>query len=150
MNTNPLSLRAKRSNLVERTDRLGLKKLMYRYIISRILLVFPTLIGAAALVFLLMRLVPGDISWCASARAAPSFTQQAARQLPRRDRPSTGRGSCNSSISCGGLARLDFGSRYVSRSDTARGSCDDRSRSFTESIVSKGQSSAHRSTVAET
>jgi peptide/nickel transport system permease protein len=34
---------------------------MYRYIISRILLVFPTLIGAAALVFLLMRLVPGDI-----------------------------------------------------------------------------------------
>src|SRR5438105_2741031 len=33
---------------------------MYRYIISRILLVFPTLIGAAALVFLLMRLVPGD------------------------------------------------------------------------------------------
>ena len=34
---------------------------MYRYIISRILLTFPTLIGAAALVFLLMRLVPGDI-----------------------------------------------------------------------------------------
>src|SRR5271154_1756044 len=34
---------------------------MYRYIISRFLLVFPTLIGAAALVFLLMRLIPGDI-----------------------------------------------------------------------------------------
>src|SRR5207249_12184835 len=34
---------------------------MYRYIISRILLVFPTLLGAATLVFILMRLVPGDI-----------------------------------------------------------------------------------------
>src|SRR2546425_4336418 len=34
---------------------------MYRYIINRVLLVFPTLIGAAALVFVLMRLIPGDI-----------------------------------------------------------------------------------------
>ena len=34
---------------------------MYRYIINRILLAIPTLIGAAALVFLLMRLIPGDI-----------------------------------------------------------------------------------------
>ena len=34
---------------------------MYRYIIQRILLVVPTLFGAAALVFLLMRLIPGDI-----------------------------------------------------------------------------------------
>src|SRR5499427_1494436 len=34
---------------------------MYRYIIKRILLVVPTLLGAAALVFLLMRLIPGDI-----------------------------------------------------------------------------------------
>jgi peptide/nickel transport system permease protein len=34
---------------------------MYRYIIKRLLLVIPTLVGAAALVFLLMRLIPGDI-----------------------------------------------------------------------------------------
>jgi len=34
---------------------------MYRYIIKRILLVVPTLLGAAVLVFLLMRLIPGDI-----------------------------------------------------------------------------------------
>jgi len=34
---------------------------MYRYIIKRILLVIPTLLGAAVLVFLLMRLIPGDI-----------------------------------------------------------------------------------------
>ena len=34
---------------------------MYRYVIKRVLLVIPTLIGAAALVFVLMRLIPGDI-----------------------------------------------------------------------------------------
>ena len=34
---------------------------MYRYIVNRVLLVIPTLIGAAALVFVLMRLIPGDI-----------------------------------------------------------------------------------------
>lgn len=34
---------------------------MYRYILNRLLLAVPTLIGAAALVFALMRLIPGDI-----------------------------------------------------------------------------------------
>jgi len=34
---------------------------MHRYIVSRLLLLFPTLLGAAALVFVLMRLIPGDI-----------------------------------------------------------------------------------------
>ncbi|HUC09821.1 MAG TPA: ABC transporter permease [Stellaceae bacterium] len=34
---------------------------MHRYIIQRLLLVVPTLFGAAALVFVLMRLIPGDI-----------------------------------------------------------------------------------------
>ncbi len=34
---------------------------MYRYIVNRVLLVIPTLVGAAALVFVLMRLIPGDI-----------------------------------------------------------------------------------------
>jgi peptide/nickel transport system permease protein len=34
---------------------------MYQYIIKRVLLVIPTLIGAAVLVFTLMRLIPGDI-----------------------------------------------------------------------------------------
>jgi peptide/nickel transport system permease protein len=34
---------------------------MHRYIVSRLLLVIPTLLGAAALVFILMRLIPGDI-----------------------------------------------------------------------------------------
>lgn len=34
---------------------------MYRYVVKRVLLVIPTLFGAAALVFFLMRLIPGDI-----------------------------------------------------------------------------------------
>jgi peptide/nickel transport system permease protein len=34
---------------------------VYQYVAKRLLLVIPTLIGAAALVFILMRLIPGDI-----------------------------------------------------------------------------------------
>ena len=34
---------------------------MYQYIAKRLLLVIPTLFGAAVLVFLLLRLIPGDI-----------------------------------------------------------------------------------------
>ncbi len=34
---------------------------MYKYTIKRLLLMVPTLLGAAALVFLLMRLIPGDV-----------------------------------------------------------------------------------------
>ena len=35
---------------------------MWQYIVKRLLLMIPTLIGAAALVFLLMNIVPGDIA----------------------------------------------------------------------------------------
>jgi peptide/nickel transport system permease protein len=34
---------------------------MYRYIVKRLILMIPTLFGAAVLVFVLMRLVPGDV-----------------------------------------------------------------------------------------
>jgi len=34
---------------------------MYRYIVNRLLLAVPTLVGAAVLVFVLMRLIPGDV-----------------------------------------------------------------------------------------
>lgn len=34
---------------------------MYKYIVSRLLLAVPTLLGAAGLVFMLMRMIPGDI-----------------------------------------------------------------------------------------
>ncbi len=49
---------------------------MYRYIISRFLLVMPTLIGAAALVFLLMRLIPGDICLVRLGSGGTSFSAQ--------------------------------------------------------------------------
>jgi peptide/nickel transport system permease protein len=50
---------------------------MYRYIISRLLLVFPTLAGAATLVFILMRLVPGDICLVRLGSGGGSFTTEA-------------------------------------------------------------------------
>jgi peptide/nickel transport system permease protein len=50
---------------------------MYRYIINRVLLVFPTLAGAATLVFILMRLVPGDICLVRLGGGGTSFTTQA-------------------------------------------------------------------------
>src|ERR1700687_777672 len=50
---------------------------MYRYIINRILLVFPTLIGAASLVFILMRLIPGDICLVRLGGGGTSFSAQA-------------------------------------------------------------------------
>src|SRR5712691_8067599 len=50
---------------------------MYRYIISRILLVFPTLAGAATLVFVRMRRVPGDICLVRLGSGGTSFTTQA-------------------------------------------------------------------------
>src|ERR1700721_472933 len=50
---------------------------MYRYIINRVLLVFPTLIGAAALVFVLMRLIPGDICLVRLGSGGTSFSEQA-------------------------------------------------------------------------
>jgi peptide/nickel transport system permease protein len=50
---------------------------MYRYLIKRLLLVVPTLIGAAALVFILMRLVPGDICLVRLGSGGTSFTEEA-------------------------------------------------------------------------
>jgi peptide/nickel transport system permease protein len=50
---------------------------MHRYIVSRILLVFPTLLGAAALVFILMRLIPGDICLVRLGSGGTSFTESA-------------------------------------------------------------------------
>src|SRR6059058_85432 len=81
---------------------------MHRYIVSRILLVFPTLIGAASLVFILMRLVPGDICLVRLGSGGTSFSTQALAQ-------------CHADIGIDrpwivqfidflwGLARLDFG-----------------------------------------
>src|ERR1700757_43567 len=50
---------------------------MYRYIIKRVLLVVPTLVGAAALVFLLMRLLPGDVLGVALGSGGGTFDERA-------------------------------------------------------------------------
>ena len=81
---------------------------MHRYIINRILLVFPTLIGAAALVFLLMRLIPGDICLVRLGSGGTSFTTQALTQCHAEigiDRPWI----VQFAQFIWGLARLDFG-----------------------------------------
>ena len=48
---------------------------MYRYITKRVLMVIPTLIGAAALVFILMRLIPGDICVVRLGSGGGSFSE---------------------------------------------------------------------------
>jgi peptide/nickel transport system permease protein len=50
---------------------------MYRYIVNRVLLVFPTLLGAATLVFILMRLIPGDVCLVRLGGGGESFTTEA-------------------------------------------------------------------------
>ncbi len=63
---------------------------MYRYIAKRVLLLIPTLIGAAALVFIMMRLIPGDICVVRLGSGGGSFDPTRSPILPRRarhDRP---------------------------------------------------------------
>src|SRR5580765_2831805 len=50
---------------------------MYQYILKRVLLTIPTLVGAAALVFLLMRLIPGDICLIRLGGGGSSFDPKA-------------------------------------------------------------------------
>jgi peptide/nickel transport system permease protein len=50
---------------------------MYRYLVKRILLMVPTLLGAAVLVFAMMRLIPGDICVIRLGSGGTSFTEQA-------------------------------------------------------------------------
>jgi peptide/nickel transport system permease protein len=50
---------------------------MYRYIVGRVVLVIPTLAGAAVLVFALMRLIPGDICVVRLASGGGTFNTHA-------------------------------------------------------------------------
>jgi peptide/nickel transport system permease protein len=50
---------------------------MYQYVLKRILLTIPTLLGAAALVFLLMRMIPGDICLVRLGGGGSSFDPKA-------------------------------------------------------------------------
>ena len=48
---------------------------MYRYIVKRVFMVIPTLLGAATLVFILMRLIPGDICVVRLGSGGSSFSE---------------------------------------------------------------------------
>ena len=48
---------------------------MYQYVVKRVLLMIPTLLGAAVLVFFLMRLIPGDICELRLAGSGATFDQ---------------------------------------------------------------------------
>jgi len=50
---------------------------MYQYILKRLLLLFPTLFGAAVLVFFLMRLIPGDVCELRMAGTGSYFDKEA-------------------------------------------------------------------------
>ena len=50
---------------------------MYQYVLKRILLTIPTLLGAALLVFLLMRAIPGDICLVRLGGGGASFDPKA-------------------------------------------------------------------------
>ena len=48
---------------------------MYRYIVKRVFMMIPTLLGAAVLVFILMRLIPGDICVVRLGSGGGSFSE---------------------------------------------------------------------------
>jgi len=57
---------------------------MYQYVLKRLLLMIPTLLGAAVLVFVLMRLIPGDICVLRLAGTGGYFDEEAV-ELCRRE-----------------------------------------------------------------
>lgn len=88
---------------------------MSTYILRRILLMIPTLLGAVTLIFLLMRLLPGDVALYMLGSAESSEVNQVALQQIRQelglDQPLI--------VQYGqwlwGAARLDFGNSYWTR-----------------------------------
>jgi peptide/nickel transport system permease protein len=81
---------------------------MYRYIFKRLLLVIPTLFGAAALVFTLLRLIPGDICELRMAGTGGYFDEAALQVC--RDEMGTNLPMVGQFLSfIWGLMRFDFG-----------------------------------------
>jgi peptide/nickel transport system permease protein len=81
---------------------------MNRYIVHRLLLTVPTLLGAAALIFVMMRLIPGDICVVRLASGGGSFNPQSVALCHaelRLDRPLP----TQFLEFVGGLFRFDFG-----------------------------------------
>src|SRR2546428_9751272 len=88
---------------------------MPSYIIRRILLMIPTLLGAVTLIFLLMRLLPGDVAlYILGSGESSDVNRQALEQIRQElglDQPLVVQyGRC-----LWGAARLDFGNSYWTR-----------------------------------
>jgi peptide/nickel transport system permease protein len=88
---------------------------MHTYILRRILLMFPTLLGSVTLIFLLMRLLPGDVALYMLGSSESSVVNVATLQQIRQelglDKPLIAQyGSWLWSA-----ARLDFGNSYWTR-----------------------------------
>jgi peptide/nickel transport system permease protein len=82
---------------------------MLRYIIKRLLLMIPTLFGVAVLIFLLLRVVPGDV---VEARFLSQGSQFQSQQLMDMERKKLGLDQPvwkQFTTWMGGLLRLDFG-----------------------------------------
>ncbi len=87
----------------------GLVRLMWRYILKRFLLMIPTLLGVAVLVFVLLRIVPGDV---VEARYAGGGGQFADKQQMAKERAKLGLDQPlwkQFAQWMGGMVRLDFG-----------------------------------------
>jgi len=81
---------------------------MGRYIIKRLLLMIPTLFGVAVLVFLVLRVAPGDIvelKYAGSGTFAPKEAIERERTQLGLDKP----WAQQFALWIGGIARLDFG-----------------------------------------
>mgnify|MGYP006171602797 CR=1 FL=1 len=81
---------------------------MRRYIIKRLLLVIPTLFGAAALVFIMLRLIPGDVCEIRMAGEGGYYDQATIEQC--REEMGTNKPMVTQFVDfVWGLMRLDFG-----------------------------------------
>ena len=79
------------------------------YIVKRLLLMIPTLFGAAVLVFCLMRLIPGDVCVLRLATGGGGMDPQVSAQLPGGDRHRPADISCSSWVFIKGFVTFDFG-----------------------------------------
>jgi peptide/nickel transport system permease protein len=88
---------------------------MATYIVRRILLMIPTLLGAVTLIFLLMRLLPGDVALYILGSGESSEVNKEALQQIRQDLGLDRPLIVQYGLWLWGAARLDFGTSYWTR-----------------------------------
>lgn len=88
---------------------------MIIYIIRRLLLMIPTLLGAVTLIFILMRLLPGDVALYILGSGESSEVNKPALQQIRQDLGLDQPLIVQYGRWLWGAARLDFGNSYWTR-----------------------------------